>query len=345
MTISEPISSDPLVTIAIPTFNRAALLKRCIAAALAQSYPYFEVFVSDNASTDETPEVLKAFDDRRLRSTRQQTNIGLVGNWNACLAQAKGEYIVFVSDDDIVEPWFLDRCIDVVRSEPRVPIVIALSDVSFSSGYTLKGCINRRLGTGIWDGTEILKEVLNGLVFAPMCTILLRTEVLRARGGFTVEWGHTLDKAVWVPLLLTGRAGLVNERCGTQSTHDGTVTSNLDAEVILRDVWKVVELIEDMADRIVADVNRRRGLKRHARRYFTLCVIYLISSRRRAGLTLADALSEVWRWRRELSVLRPSDLYGLGRPFANILLPRTVVRLLGSINRARGRILKGVPVA
>jgi glycosyltransferase involved in cell wall biosynthesis len=346
VTISKPISSDPFVTIAIPTFNRAALVKSCIAAALAQSYPYFEVFVSDNASTDETPDVLKAFDDRRLRSNRQQTNIGLVGNWNACLAQAKGEYIVFVSDDDIVEPWFLDRCIDVVRSEPGVPIVIALSDILFSNGYRLIGTINRRLGTGIWDGTEILTEVLNGLVFAPMCTILLRTEVLRARGGFPVDWGpHTVDKAVLVPLLLTSRAGLVNERCGTQSTHDDTVTSKMDTELILRDVWRVVELIEEMADRIIGDVKKRRDLKRHARRYFTVCVIYLMSSRRKAGLTLADALSGLWRWRRELSMMRPSGLYGLSRPFANILLPQTVVRLLGSIKRASGRILKGVPVA
>ena len=190
-----------------------------------------------------------------------------------------------------------------------------------------------------------LKEVLNGLIFAPMCTILLRTEVLRARGGFTVDWGHTLDKAVWVPLLLTGRAGLVNERCGTQSTHDGTVTSNLDAEVILRDVWKVVELIEDMADRIVGDVNRRRGLKRHARRYFTLCVIYLISSRRRAGLNFGRRVI------RSLAMASRTVRATTFRPLwtwptlRNILLPRTVVRLLGSINRARGRILKGVPVA
>ncbi|MGY4286387.1 glycosyltransferase involved in cell wall biosynthesis [Bradyrhizobium sp. LM2.7] len=343
---SEQISSDPLVTIAIPTFNRAAMLKCCIAAALAQSYPHFEVVVSDNASTDETPEVLKACDDQRLRFIRQQTNIGLVTNWNACLAQAKGDYIVFVSDDDIVAPWLLDRCIDVARSEPGVPIVIALSDISYSSGYTLKGVANRRLGTGIWGGTEILKEVLNGLIFAPMCTILLRTDVVRARGGFPVEWGpHTVDKAVWVPLLLTGQAGLVNECCGTQATHDGTVTSNLDTDVILRDVWKVVELIEDVADRKIDDLRKRRDLKRHARRYFTLCVIYLISSRRKAGITLLEALFGFWRWRRELAAVRPSDLFGLSRSFANILLPRAIVRLLGSINRASWSMLNGRTVA
>src|SRR5450759_2852582 len=86
-------SREPLLTIAIPTFNRAGMLKDCILSALSQTYKNFEVIVSDNASTDETQEVLKSFCDRRLRVVRQKTNIGLLPNWNACLAEASGEYI------------------------------------------------------------------------------------------------------------------------------------------------------------------------------------------------------------------------------------------------------------
>src|SRR4051812_35940589 len=85
--------ADPVVTIAIPTFNRAALLRGCVAAALAQSYQRFEVLVSDNASVDETAKILTEFDDQRLRVVKQERNIGLVPNWNACLAEARGDYI------------------------------------------------------------------------------------------------------------------------------------------------------------------------------------------------------------------------------------------------------------
>ena len=60
-------TNDPLVTIAIPMFNRASWLKECIISALAQSYLRFEILVSDNASTDKTAEVLKEFDDQRVR--------------------------------------------------------------------------------------------------------------------------------------------------------------------------------------------------------------------------------------------------------------------------------------
>jgi glycosyltransferase involved in cell wall biosynthesis len=339
VTVSDSTSSDPFVTIAIPTFNRAPLLKRCIAAALAQSYRRFEVLVSNNASTDNTDEVLRSFDDRRLRSIKQETNTGLIANWNACLAQAKGEYIVFVSDDDLVEPWLLDRCIGVVRSEPGVPIVIALSDISFSSGYRLQAIVNHNLGTGVWDGTDILNEVLDGSVFAPMCTTLLRTEALRASGGFPVDWGtHSVDKAAWIPLLLTGRAGLVNKSCGTVATHDGTVTSNLAIDAILRDIWRLVDLIAEVADRSIRDSEKRREIEQRAKRYFALCAVYLIDSRRRGGTTLAEAVSEIWPWRSELVFLRLSDLHRLARPLANILLPRPAIQFLRLFARAGRRL-------
>ena len=60
-------SENPLVTIAIPTFNRASWLGDCVRSALSQSYRNIEVLVSDNASTDDTQSVLSEFPDPRLR--------------------------------------------------------------------------------------------------------------------------------------------------------------------------------------------------------------------------------------------------------------------------------------
>src|SRR5258708_34971731 len=100
----------PFVTIAIPTFNRAALLKGCVTAALSQTYPHFEAVVSNNASPDDPRNVLRGFKDARLRVINQETNIGLLPNCDACLANAKGDYIVFAADDDRIRPWLLPHC-------------------------------------------------------------------------------------------------------------------------------------------------------------------------------------------------------------------------------------------
>src|SRR5262245_38440162 len=117
MSILHPVSdatSGPLVTIAVPTFNRAPWLKECLLSALSQTCRRFEIIVSHNASTAETERVLREFSDSRLRIITQDTNIGLLPNWNACLAGARGDYVIFVSDDDRIAPWLLERCIDLV---------------------------------------------------------------------------------------------------------------------------------------------------------------------------------------------------------------------------------------
>ena len=121
---------EPLVTIAIPTFNRAALLQGCVDAALHQSYSNVEVLVSDNASTDETSKMLKGLSDSRLRVMTQERNLGLLPNWNALLREARGEFVIFVPDDDRIGHRMLERSLALVRTVPQVSIVLALFDVN-----------------------------------------------------------------------------------------------------------------------------------------------------------------------------------------------------------------------
>ena len=209
-------SNRPLVTIAIPTFNRALLLKECIASALAQTYKNFEVLVSNNASSDETQQVLAGFVDERLRVINQPVNIGLIGNWNACLAAARGEYFVLVCDDDRIAPWLLERCVSLVNQKRELPIILALNNIhSMLDGRTSPATRSQSLQTGIWDGTDILVEYFRNEFSAEMCSIMLRTDAIRGRGGFPNNLPHSTDIAGWAPLLLEGKAGFVNEPCAT----------------------------------------------------------------------------------------------------------------------------------
>ena len=86
---------NPLVSIGIPTFNRAdGNLRKVIERALGQTYQNVEVIVSDNCSSDRTPELVQSIEDHRLRYIRQEVNIGANNNFNFCLNQAKGEYFL-----------------------------------------------------------------------------------------------------------------------------------------------------------------------------------------------------------------------------------------------------------
>jgi glycosyltransferase involved in cell wall biosynthesis len=325
----------PKVTIAIPTFNRAAWIEGAVAGALAQTYPDFEVLVSDNASTDGTAAVLAQFDDPRVRVVQQTTNLGMVGNWNACLAEARGDYIALVPDDDRISPWFIDRCMSLADAEPGLPIVLGLSDLRLAAegGRVLHATRNKRLASGIWDGIDILNEFLEDRLSAQMCSILVRTQALREQGGFPPGMPFSLDKAGWAPVLLTGRAGFVNESCGTFNEHETNHTNSLDVNLCLDDEWRFTGLLMTAACDKVHDPKKRRSVILSARRYFGRRALEILVTYRKAGAGLAAILPLVWRWKASLVHLRIGSSVRLARLLSVLLLPKLVTEQIRRVKR------------
>ena len=325
-------AGGPLITIAIPTFNRAALLRGCVQSAFSQTYENIEILVSDNASTDDTTKVLREFNDKRLRVIRQETNIGLYPNWNACLAAARGEYVVFVCDDDRISPWLLERCADVIGKQSQVPIVVTLSDVHLvSSGQTRLARTSRHLGTGIRNGMDVLLEFLRDEISVAMCGLVVRTEALRSRGGFPLDWPHAGDVAVWAPLLFEGKAGFVNEACAIYNFHDKSETAKLSVALVLGDGWRVANLISRLADEHIKVASLRQELKRQARRCFSRRGLLFLAHHRRNGASLREILMYVWRFRSDLMIV---DKLPVWRFAAIILCPRPIAERLRHLRQA-----------
>src|SRR5262249_41930310 len=183
--------------------------------------------VSDNASTDATQDVLRGFASAKMRVIRQAQNIGLVANWNACLAAARGSHIVFVSDDDTIAPWLLERCVALVRRDPEIALAMALSDTYLAGERRkLPAMLSPGLATGIWRGPEVLQEFLACRISPVMSSIVFRTDVLRATGGLPDSWPNAADLACWLPLLASGKVGFVNEQCSTFCVHPQAESSS-----------------------------------------------------------------------------------------------------------------------
>ena len=98
----------PLLTIAIPTYNRAGCLRELLSVLTDQlkNEPRVELLISDNASPDETPAVVKDFVARglQLRYIRNAQNVGPDANFLQCFEQARGKYVWLFSDDDLIVP-------------------------------------------------------------------------------------------------------------------------------------------------------------------------------------------------------------------------------------------------
>lgn len=122
-------SSAPLVSIGLPTYNRATWLPQAIQSALGQTYPNVEVVLSDNASTDGTAEICRdvAARDSRFRYIRQPVNRGAAENFATVLRESRGQYFMWLGDDDWLDLDYVARCVEVLTADPRCSLVCGLA--------------------------------------------------------------------------------------------------------------------------------------------------------------------------------------------------------------------------
>src|SRR6185437_11351056 len=106
MSQSFPLRMPPRLTIAIPTVNRAGLLGRAIESALAQTSTDIEILVSDNGSTDGTPQVIARYAGQGIRTFRHERTMPAERHGEFVINQAQGEFFLGLSDDDYLEPQF-----------------------------------------------------------------------------------------------------------------------------------------------------------------------------------------------------------------------------------------------
>jgi glycosyltransferase involved in cell wall biosynthesis len=114
----------PLITVIITSYNYAHYLRTSVGSVLRQDFPSFELVVVDNASTDDTDAVIAEFaNDERLRYIKNPVNIGLTPNHNHGLRNARGDYVLFVSADDMLLPGHLRRCYDYLQAQPETDVL------------------------------------------------------------------------------------------------------------------------------------------------------------------------------------------------------------------------------
>jgi len=131
--------TEPLVSLCVPTRNRAGGLARGLASTCGQDYERLEILISDNASDDHTERVCRemAATDNRIRYIRQPENIGLYGNHNFCLDESRGEFICFFHDHDDRDRSIVSRYVRFMQEHPTVGVVCSDWNVVNEGGQCL----------------------------------------------------------------------------------------------------------------------------------------------------------------------------------------------------------------
>lgn len=187
--------SDMLVTIGIPTYNRAdGYLREALGAALAQTYPNIEIIVADNASTDDTDRVVADLAGDRVKYVKHPTNLGSQGNYNSLVDMAAGEYFLMLHDDDRIDPDFIETCVTALGTQ-RPGLVRTGTRVINGAGEIVYSRVNRAPGTSTKALLEAWFDTKTSFYF---CSTLFNTAALRRVGGFGTPKALFNDVAAYV---------------------------------------------------------------------------------------------------------------------------------------------------
>jgi glycosyltransferase involved in cell wall biosynthesis len=132
----------PLISIGMPVFNDKKFIRKALDSLLSQSFKDFELIISDDCSSDGSAEVCLAYakQDKRIKYTRQEENIGISRNMKFLLERAAGKYFMWAANDDIWDKQFLE--ILVAGLESKQDAIVAFSPICFidESDEIIRGC-------------------------------------------------------------------------------------------------------------------------------------------------------------------------------------------------------------
>lgn len=170
-----------LVTIAIPTYNRArSYLPQALACAVGQTYRNIEIIVSDNCSTDRTPQFMASQTDPRIRYYRQDKTIAPNENFNFCIAQARGDYLLLLLDDELVDRDFVATCLAAAADAPGAGLIRTGLRVIDANGALVHEVPNDVTGHNVG---ELFLAWFSGKTALYLCNTLFRTDRLQSVGG------------------------------------------------------------------------------------------------------------------------------------------------------------------
>jgi len=128
------VNSEILLSICIPTYNRAGYLEKALESIVTQNSfnnTKIEVLVSDNASEDNTQDIAYKFQTKypNIIYTRNPTNVGAERNIFKLLSSAKGDYIFLLTDDDILLPFALSKLMTIIVTKPECSVFLSSYEV------------------------------------------------------------------------------------------------------------------------------------------------------------------------------------------------------------------------
>lgn len=240
----------PKISICIPTFNGELYLEDSLNCIFNQSYTDFEIIIVDDKSTDGTYNIAKQFadQDQRVHFYQNKTNLGLVSNWNKCIEYAKGEWIKFLFQDDLLHPDCLEKMIE--NANPKNRIIFCQRDLIYDPNDANSVILAQRIikfpyfknifpNGGYIEPKTFIKTALEyqdvNFLGEPTTTLIHR-DIFEIYGLFSPLLAQLCDLEFWLRVGVNEGIFLLPENLASFRLHDSSTTSkNIERRTFIID--------------------------------------------------------------------------------------------------------------
>jgi glycosyltransferase involved in cell wall biosynthesis len=232
-----------LVSIIIPTYNRASYIQKALDSVFKQTYRDFEVIVIDDGSSDNTKEVLQKYGNRIRYS--YQDNHGISHARNTGIRNSKGDYIAFLDSDDYWLPEKLNRQIELFHTNPEYGMVASCcASIRLDGSYRDKN----RPGKSGW----ILKDLFQAN-FIRTSSAVIKKDCFDRVGVFDEQLKECEEYDLWLRIAAQFPIGFINESLAVYVDNpDGVSTDSLTGRLYRLKVLEKQYLKEQIPEKIYA---------------------------------------------------------------------------------------------
>jgi glycosyltransferase involved in cell wall biosynthesis len=195
----------PTVSVVVPCYKYGQFVTECVTSILANTEVDLDILVIDDASPDDSWEVVKRLPelDPRIRVHRNERNLGLIGTANSGVMAATGDYVVLISADDALAPGWLDRSVAHLESHPEA--VLAYGNVKRFAGPLPKPRGTGRDELVVYPGHEWnVQNCARGVTPTLSPEVIVRTSAHHRVGPYRHDLPYSSDMEMWMRLASIG---------------------------------------------------------------------------------------------------------------------------------------------
>ena len=263
--------SQPLVSIAIPSYNHSAYIEACLASVCAQTYSELELVLIDDGSTDGTFEIaqrfLEPFRDRFRRVVlERRKNQGVSANSNACIEACQGEWVHLLGSDDLIYPNKVERIQEHIAAWNTPDLVLVHADIDYidqHGGPTTRQRQKGRPVPGPLHGAYRDLFMEEYFVFNP--TVTLRRDAFLDIGGFDQNL-RLEDIDCWLRLSVGHSIARVPEALASYRKHPGN-TSRKRTMMLSAQFLTYAKFLESNPG-LICDEDLRSHFRRKMKRFW-----------------------------------------------------------------------------